>query len=122
MLPMGTVSQGPGSVKGPWQASPGWVALGRGRACLQGGREGRVCPPRAPRDVPRQQAGLGRGWLGRGAWRVVWCPAQAKSPGHQVTEARDRRQDEGAEVCDGPRRPSFPQPGREPPGALSPVR
>ncbi|XP_043771495.1 collagen alpha-1(I) chain-like [Cervus elaphus] len=73
-------------------------------------------------DVPRRQAGLERGWLGRDAWRTVWCPTQAKSPGHQVTEVRDRRQDEGAEVCDGPRHPSLLQPGQEPPGAPSPVR
>ena len=92
---MGTVSEGLGGIKGPW-----WAALGTGRAWMQGGQAGSL-PPHDPGDVPRQQAGLERGWLGRNAWREVRCPTQAECPGCQVPAVRGRHWDEGAEVCDG---------------------
>lgn len=84
---------------------------GKGLDARRAGRES--LPLHAPGDVPRQQAGLERGWLGRDAWREVRCPTQAECPGCQVPEVRGRCWDEGAEVCDGSAasQPPAAQPG-----------
>ena len=94
-----------------FRALAGCSRHGKGLDARRAGRES--LPLHAPGDVPRQQAGLERGWLGRDAWREVRCPTQAECPGCQVPEVRGRCRDEGAEVCDGSAasQPPAAQPG-----------